>query len=91
MINECGTDRYYDVSDIPGSQTEQARIGTINAIYAAGDFVTNDNGELVWDPDMPVRRLYWQEDGLWNEITVSGESATRHDKEALIAYAESLR
>jgi len=91
MINQCDTDRYYGVSDIPGSQTERARIGNIDAIYAAGDFFTSDNGELAWDPDLPVKRLYWQGNGFWNEIKLVGENATGHDKEDLIAYAESLR
>jgi hypothetical protein len=91
LINQCGTDRYWDVSDIPSNQLQQVQIGKIKGLYAVGDFVTSDNGELAWDADLPVKRLYWQEDGFWNEITLMGESATGHDKEALIAYAERLR
>lgn len=91
MINQCGTDRYYDVSDIPDSQTEQARMGNTNASYAEGDFATSDNGELFWNPDLPVKRLYWQDGELWMEITLFGQIATRYDKEALVSYAESLR
>jgi len=91
LINQCGTDRYFDVSDIPSNQLQQVQLGKIKGLYAVGDFITSDNGELVWSSDMPVKRLYWQEDGLWIEITLFGQIATRTDKKAVISYAESLR
>jgi hypothetical protein len=91
FINQCGTDRYFDVSDIPSGQLKREQIGNVKGMYAAGDFVTRDNGELAWNPDLPVKRLYWQEGELWIEITLSGESATHYDEDDLISYAESLR
>lgn len=91
LINQCGTDRYFDVSDIPSSQLQQAQIGNLKGMYAAGDFVTGDNGQLIWDSSLPVKRLYWQEDGLWIEMTMSGKSAGLHNKEDLIFLAKSLR
>jgi hypothetical protein len=91
FINQCGTDRYFDVSDIPSRHLERVQIGNITGMYAAGDFVTRDNGELAWNPDVPVKRLYWQEGKLWIEVNLYGESASRYTKENLISYAESLR
>jgi hypothetical protein len=91
LVQQCGTDRYFDVSDIPADQTQQVQIGNTKGIYAIGDFVTGDNGELVWNPDLPEKRLYWQEDKLWIEIILFGESAARYDQETLVSYAESLR
>jgi hypothetical protein len=91
LINQCGTDRYFDVSDIPADQLQQVQIRNIKGIYAAGDFATGDNGELVWDPDLPIKRLYWQENGLWMDMKMYGAATSRHDKEDLISYAESLR
>jgi hypothetical protein len=91
FVNQCATDRYFDVSDIPSSQLQNVQIGNSKGIYAVGDFVTGDHGELVWNPDLPIKRLYWHENGLWIEITLFGETAARHDREALISYAESLR
>ena len=91
LINQCGTDRYFDVSDIPSSQLQQVEIGNFKGMYAVGDFVSGDNGELVWDPDLPVKRLYWQEDELWIDVTLSGETAKLHGMEDLISYVEHLR
>ena len=91
LINECGTDRYWDVSDIPSNEIQQVQIGKITGLYAVGDFVTGDNGELAWSSDMPMKRLYWQEDGLWMEITLFGQIAPHTDQKAVISFAESLR
>lgn len=89
-LNQCSTDRYFDVSDIPSGMSQRVEIGNIQGIYAAGEFSTRDNGKLLWNPDLPVKRLYWQEEGLWIEMTLSGETATLHDKEDLSSYATSL-
>ena len=90
-ISQCATDKYFDVSSLPAHSIERARIGNHRGQYAVGDFLTSDNGEVVWDPSLPMKRLYWQEDGLWIQITMSGKSTVAYDKEELIAIAESLR
>jgi hypothetical protein len=91
MLTQCGTDRYYNASDIPSHMTQQVQIGEKKAIYAKGDFVTNDNGDLLWDPDLPVHQLFWQENGLWMEIQINGERGQQYSQADLISYAESLR
>jgi hypothetical protein len=90
-INQCTKDKYYNVSDIPPRVIEQVRIGRKEGVYTRGDFVTRDNGTLTWDPDLPVQQLHWQEDELWIEITMYGQTVIHSDKKDLIAYAESLR
>jgi len=90
-ISQCGTDKYFDVSDLPASTIERVRIGRNHGQYVVGDFAANKNGELIWNPSSPLKRLYWQEDGLWFQMTLSGKSTATYDKEDLISIAESLR
>ena len=51
----------------------------------------DDRGKLVWNPDLPFRILRWQENGLWLQVTLRGDSVGLYDKADLISYAESLR
>ena len=90
-IGQCGTDKRFNISDIPASSIERVRIGGNQGKYVVGDFVTGDNGEMVWDPTVPAKQLYWQEDGLWIQISLSGKTTLVYDKEDLISIAESLR
>ena len=89
-INQCVTDKYFDVSDLPTSAIEHVRIGRNRGRYVVGDLVANNNGELIWNPSSPLKRLYWQEGNLWIQITLSGKSTIVYDKEDLISIAESL-
>lgn len=91
VINECLTSRYFNVSDIPSNRIQPVRVGNSRGIYAAGGFVTGSDGQLTWDPDLPIQQLYWQEDGLWMQVSVYGGNALVYDKEKLISLAESLR
>jgi hypothetical protein len=71
--------------------TENATLGSIHkGVYAEGSFITQENGKLFWTPDPSQKQLYWQENGLWLNMTLSGESAVSHKKGELILYAESL-
>jgi hypothetical protein len=90
FIRQCHTDKYFNVSDIPSGSIQPVQIGNNQGMYTVGDFVTSDNGKLNWNPALPFKQLYWQEDGLWIQMTLSGESAFLHDKDGLISYAESL-
>jgi hypothetical protein len=91
VINQCSTDKYFNVSDIPVGMIQKVQIGNNEASYAAGSSVIGDNGQLTWNPDLPFQQLYWQEDGLWMQMMISGDSARLHAKEDMISYAESLR
>ena len=89
--DQCQTDTRFNLSDIPARYTQRVQIGSSSGVYAAGDFVTDDNGKLSWNPDAPLKQLYWQQDGLRIKMVLSGESAVFHDREDLILYAEQLR
>jgi hypothetical protein len=91
MVHQCLTDQYFNVSDIPSNKIQRVRIGSSKGVYAAGDFVTGDNGQLIWDPASRLKRLYWQEDGIWIQMSISGETAALYNREDLISLAESLR
>jgi len=91
FIDQCGTDYSYNVADIPPDRIEQVQLRGQQAIYAAGDFVANNDGRLTWDPDLPGQQLYWQEDGLWIKVTVWGDNTLVYDKEDLLREVESLR
>lgn len=91
FTDQCLTDKRFNLSDIPARHSQPVQIGNSSAVYAMGEFVTDDNGKLMWNPDSPIKQLYWQRDGLWIKIVLSGESAVFHDQEDLISFAESLR
>jgi hypothetical protein len=91
VIYQCLTDQRFNLSDIPARYTQPVQIGSSRGIFAAGDFVTDDNGKLNWKPEPPIKQLYWQRDGLWIKMVLFGESAKFHDQEDLISYAELLR
>jgi hypothetical protein len=86
-ISQCLTAKLSDISGVPARFIEQVQIGDQPGQYIAGEFVSGDQGESVWNPDAPVKQLYWQEDNLWMQVT----STMRYDKVELIAIAESLR
>ena len=88
IIQQCATDKYSSAADIPFGMAQQVKIGNHTGIYAEGSFVTQENGQLLWNPDPTQKQLYWQENGLWIDMTLSGELSSEED---LISYAESLR
>ncbi len=90
-INQCKTDEYFDTSDVPFFKIRPVKIGHNWGKYIAGSFITNPNGQMTWDSDAPVKQLYWQQDGLWIQLSIGGEGAAGYDKKDLISYAESLR
>ncbi|MCI0554844.1 MAG: hypothetical protein L0287_28175 [Anaerolineae bacterium] len=91
ILMQCKTDQYIDTSNIPSTAIESVKLGESNGLYIVGGFELDNNGRSVWKSDTPIRQLYWQEDDLWIQIIISGDSVVLHDKEDLISYAESLR
>ena len=85
FINQCKTNKAFDLSAFPSRSIERVKVGSNRAQYIVGDFVIADSGKQVWDSTLPVKRLYWQDDGLWLQMILSW-----HTKEDLIALAESL-
>ena len=91
FISQCKTDKRFDTSVFPAQSIEQVNLRNTKGHYVAGGFVMGNDGQETWDPTSLRKQLYWQEDGLWIQMGVSGESPILQDKEDLIAYAESLR
>ena len=90
-IDQCKTDISQYMPDFPRKYTDRVKVRNTKGSYIVGDYVTAEDGKQVWDSTNPTKRLYWQEDGLWNQITVHGDQAMLLDKDDLIAYAESLQ
>jgi hypothetical protein len=91
FISQCKTDKRADLSIFPSKSIEQVNMRNAKGKYIAGDFVMTNDGKETWDPTSPRKHLYWQEDGLWIQMTVFGEDPVLRNKEDLISYAESLR
>jgi hypothetical protein len=90
-INQCKTDKGPNTSAFPFWSIQQVKVGNAKGRYISGGFVITDDGKQVWDPTLPPKQLYWQEDGLWMQIALYGDAALRSDASDLISYAESLR
>lgn len=90
-VDQCRTDAHWRLSDIPWNRIQRVKVGNTNAQYVVGDHVTNPEGKLIWDPDIPAKQLYWKQDGLWMQMRLGGESTFQYEREDLITYAESLR
>ena len=91
FISQCKTDKRFDLSVFPAKSMEQVNLRNTKGQYIAGDYVMGNDGKATWDPNSPIRQLYWQEDGLWIQMTIYRESAVLSTKEDLISLAESLR
>lgn len=90
-LSQCKTDEMLFPSKLPAEAIEQVNINGQDGQYIAGNFEYDNNGAAIWKPDAPMRHLRWQEDGHWIQLTMSGDSVVRYDKEDLISYAERLR
>jgi hypothetical protein len=91
LIDQCKTDKPFDLSTVPSQAIEQVRVRNTTGQYVAGGLALADNGKQVWNSTLHQKQLYWQEQGLWMQVAVYGDAALLSDKEALISYAESLR
>lgn len=91
FIDQCKTDKPFDLTSIPSQSIEQVRVRNTNGQYVPGGFVIADNGKQVWDSTLLQKQLYWQERGLWMRVAVYGDAALLSGREDLISYAESLK
>jgi hypothetical protein len=82
-----------DWDKVPASAVVPVKIGELDGEFAQGTFVVYA-GETVgtWNPDAPILRLRWVQDGVWFEMTKSGnaEEIAYLDQAGLIELAESL-
>jgi hypothetical protein len=82
-----------DWDKVPAHAVVPVKIGELDGEFAHGTFVVYA-GETVatWNPDAPILRLRWVQDGVWFEMTKSGnaEAIAYLDQAHLIELAESL-
>ncbi|HEU0292492.1 MAG TPA: hypothetical protein VFR47_07135 [Anaerolineales bacterium] len=90
-VGQCQTDKRTDLSLYPFDAVKRTKVGSARGYYVAGGYIITADGKQVWDPNSLVRKLYWQEDGLWLQISIYGDATLLYDKENLISVAESLR
>ncbi|HEX2992803.1 MAG TPA: hypothetical protein VHO49_19100 [Anaerolineales bacterium] len=77
----------------PAEFITAVKVGKLNAEIVQGSYVVYA-GETTakWNPNAPILRLRWIEDGIWFEMAKFGdvESISHLDQAGLIALAESL-
>jgi hypothetical protein len=78
---------------VPAHAIVPVKIGALDGEFIQGRFVVYA-GETVgtWEPDAPILRLRWMQDGVWFEMTKSGyaEAIAYVDQAIMIELAESL-
>ncbi len=78
---------------VPAHAIVPVKIGALDGEFIQGRFVVYA-GETVgtWEPDAPILRLRWLQDGVWFEMTKSGyaEALAYLDQASMIELAESL-
>jgi len=86
----------YNQSDwekVPADVIIPVKIGDLDGAFVQGIFVVYPGDtSATWNPDAPVLRLRWQQDGIWFEIAKFGDVYVIEylDQAALIELAESL-
>jgi hypothetical protein len=82
-----------DWDQVPADAVTPVKINELGGEYAQGTFVVYPGeNSATWNPDAAIRRLRWEKDGIWFEMTKFGnvEAIEYLDQAALIEIAESL-
>jgi len=83
-----------DWDQTPTDAITPVKIGDLDAEFVQGTFVVYPNETVArWNPDAPILRLRWIQDGVWFEMTKFGnvESIEYLDQAGLIALAGQLQ
>ena len=83
-----------DWDQAPEDAITQVRISGLDAEIVQGAYVVySGDTSARWNPDTPILRLRWIEEGIWFEMAKFGgvESIAYLDQDGLIALAESMR
>ncbi len=82
-----------DWDKVPADAVVPVKIGELDGEFTQGTFVVYA-GETVgtWNPDAPILRLRWAQDGVWFEMTKSGnaEAIAYLDQAGMIELAKSF-
>jgi hypothetical protein len=82
-----------DWDSVPAEAVVPVKIGESDGEFTQGTFVVYAGGtEGTWNPDAPILRLRWAQDGLWIEMIKYGyaEATEYLDQAGLIELAKSL-
>lgn len=77
----------------PPEAITQAKVGDLDAEIVQGTYVVYPSETVArWNPDAPILRLRWVEDGIWFEMAKFGgvEAIAYLDREGLIGLAENM-
>lgn len=94
VINESTTGfMESDWDQAPAEFITPVKVGKLDAEIVQGAFVVYPGETSAkWNPDAPILRLRWIQDGIWFEMAKFGgvESIAYLDEDGLIALAESI-
>lgn len=82
-----------DWDRVPAEAVIPVSIGELDGEFTQGTFVVYPEKTVAtWNPDAPILRLRWVNDGVWFEMTKFGDTQPIEylDAAALIKMAESL-
>lgn len=83
-----------DWDQVPADEISFVKIGELDGEFTQGTFVVYPNDtSATWNPDAPVLRLRWVDNGIWFEMTKFGDVVPIEylDQAGLIELAESLQ
>jgi len=83
-----------DWDKVPTDSIIPVKVGELDGEFVQGAFVVYPNDtSATWNPDAPILRLRWVEDGVWFEMSKFGnvESIEYLGQAEMIELAESLR
>lgn len=79
--------------EVPENVIVPVKIGAVDGEYVHGTFVVQgEDTTAKWNPDVPVLRLRWKQNGIWFELSKFGdvEMIEYLNQEEMIKLAESL-
>jgi hypothetical protein len=82
-----------DWDSVPADAVVPVKIGELDGEFAQGTFVVYPGDTTAtWNPDAPIMRLRWVNNGVWFEMTKHGgvQPIEYLDLAGLIKLAESL-
>ena len=83
-----------DWDQVPADEISSVKIREVDGEFAQGTFVVYPNDtSATWNPDAPILRLRWVDNGIWFQITKFGDVVPIEylNQAGMIELAESLQ